>query len=153
MDRTSPTRSSQQTGAARPPTLSQSAVVEAAFVVIALAIIAVSGRPLPEALLVLHLAPIVEIGLGLVLGVALASLAAVAILNSSLRARVRPFLRNFSGVRPTVANLIVLGMLAGVGEETLFRSALQPLIGIFLASLLFTLAHAPIAQLQRPSLG
>jgi membrane protease YdiL (CAAX protease family) len=38
-------------------------------------------------------------------------------------------------------NLVVLAVLSGVGEEALFRGALQPLIGLVLASLLFGFVH------------
>jgi membrane protease YdiL (CAAX protease family) len=33
------------------------------------------------------------------------------------------------------------GLCAGVGEEALWRGALQPLLGVWWTSLLFTLAH------------
>lgn len=38
-------------------------------------------------------------------------------------------------------NPLWLGLLAGTGEETLFRGALQPLIGIWWTSLAFSLLH------------
>ena len=38
---------------------------------------------------------------------------------------------------------IVLGASAGIGEETIFRGALQPRYGIIIPSLLFTMLHGP----------
>jgi membrane protease YdiL (CAAX protease family) len=44
-----------------------------------------------------------------------------------------------------------ISLAAAFGEELLFRAALQPLLGIWTASLLFLLAHAPAYRLR--SLG
>jgi membrane protease YdiL (CAAX protease family) len=38
-------------------------------------------------------------------------------------------------------SIIVLGAVAGIGEEWLFRGVLQPLTGLLLASIVFGLAH------------
>lgn len=43
---------------------------------------------------------------------------------------------------------MVAGLLAGVGEELLFRAALQPWLGIRWTSLLFGLAHSATARLS-----
>jgi CAAX protease family protein len=40
-----------------------------------------------------------------------------------------------------IASIIVVGTLAGIGEEWLFRGILQPLFGWIVASVLFGLAH------------
>ena len=41
----------------------------------------------------------------------------------------------------TGANVVVLALASGLGEELFFRGALQPRVGLVLASLLFGLAH------------
>jgi membrane protease YdiL (CAAX protease family) len=41
----------------------------------------------------------------------------------------------------TPANVVVLALASGLGEEVFFRGALQPRVGLVLASLLFGLAH------------
>lgn len=41
----------------------------------------------------------------------------------------------------TVGGLISVSVLSGVGEELLFRGALQPLVGVVISSLLFGLLH------------
>jgi membrane protease YdiL (CAAX protease family) len=46
-------------------------------------------------------------------------------------------------------NPLWISLAAAFGEELLFRAALQPLLGIWLASLLFLLAHTPVYQFRR----
>lgn len=48
---------------------------------------------------------------------------------------------------------VVIGVAAGVGEEALFRGALQPRFGIGLVSVLFALFHAPQYGLNVAILG
>ena len=38
---------------------------------------------------------------------------------------------------------VILGASAGIGEEAVFRGALQPRFGMVLPSLLFTMLHGP----------
>ncbi len=58
--------------------------------------------------------------------------------------RVGEFLRGVLGPALSQCSLMELAwvaLLAGLGEELLFRGALQPFLGLPLASLLFALAH------------
>jgi membrane protease YdiL (CAAX protease family) len=48
---------------------------------------------------------------------------------------------------------VLIGVSAGIGEETLFRGALQPRYGIALVSILFALVHAPQYGLNVTILG
>jgi membrane protease YdiL (CAAX protease family) len=41
----------------------------------------------------------------------------------------------------TVAGAIALGLSAGIGEELLFRGAVQPRLGLLLTAVLFTIGH------------
>jgi membrane protease YdiL (CAAX protease family) len=41
----------------------------------------------------------------------------------------------------TVSGAVILGLSAGISEELLFRGAVQPRLGILLASILFTIGH------------
>ena len=47
-------------------------------------------------------------------------------------------------MRLTVLEIIFISFCAGVGEETLFRGAIQPLLGIWLTSFIFVLIHGYI---------
>jgi len=53
---------------------------------------------------------------------------------------------DLSGERPWV-----VGLCAGVGEELLFRAALQPLVGLWLGAILFAAAHMKTATLGSSS--
>lgn len=45
-------------------------------------------------------------------------------------------------------NVLWFSLAAGVGEELLFRAALQPVLGLWLSSLVFMLIHAPGYQFR-----
>ncbi|MGQ9487878.1 MAG: lysostaphin resistance A-like protein [Armatimonadota bacterium] len=45
----------------------------------------------------------------------------------------------FAQVRP--AQMVLLSVVAGIGEEALFRGVLQPIVGVWFASLLFAVVH------------
>ncbi len=46
-------------------------------------------------------------------------------------------------------NPVWISLAAAIGEELLFRAALQPLLGIWIASLLFLLTHTPVYQFRK----
>jgi uncharacterized protein len=83
-----------------------------------------------------------QVGWGIVIGLAVAVPAWVAV-------RAIPALTGFRHQMLTLAdrmdlrgfNPLWFGLCAGIGEEVLCRGALQPLLGIWWTSLLFTLAH------------
>ena len=54
--------------------------------------------------------------------------------------QLREIMTSILGPLP-VASLIYLALISAVGEELLFRGAIQPFIGIFWTSLLFGLLH------------
>jgi hypothetical protein len=58
---------------------------------------------------------------------------------------VRSFFENLMReLNPTFANILFYSFCAAVGEEVLFRAGLQPIIGIWPASVLFVLLHGYI---------
>lgn len=57
-------------------------------------------------------------------------------MGRALAERLASILGTLSG-----ANVVVLALASGLGEEVFFRGALQPRVGLELASLLFGLAH------------
>ena len=85
-------------------------------------------------------------------GVAIAFAAAAAV--ASLMVLAAPKLRqmmpvpealkqiNLHGMRP-----VAIGIFAGVGEEALFRAALQPVLGLWLGAAVFAIAHIRTAAL------
>jgi membrane protease YdiL (CAAX protease family) len=48
---------------------------------------------------------------------------------------------NIFGNLMTLSGAVILGLSAGISEELLFRGAVQPRLGILLASILFTIGH------------
>lgn len=89
-----------------------------------------------------------EIGVGV--GVGAASMVVVLLLEaaaSGLGLGVNEDVERLSEalVGPLVSSIpgiLTLGLAAGIGEETLFRGALQPRFGIVLTSILFAIVHS-----------
>jgi membrane protease YdiL (CAAX protease family) len=123
----------------------QLAVVEGVFLVIAAIIIylrhAVGALSFPLPLLT-------EVAIGLPVGGALGALVGAGLLRSPLREAV---VRGVTPLRPVMKatwSIVLVGLMAGVGEELLFRAALLPWIGLWWAAVLFGIAHSGTAQLQ-----
>ena len=119
-----------------------------AFSLIALAIIFIAQH---EPLSVLR-GPMTA-GEQLLLGLGLSALAAVASYASfRLTARseatantIKAYGRlDLSGFNP-----VWISLAAAIGEELLFRAALQPLLGVWITSLIFLLTHTPVYQFRR----
>jgi hypothetical protein len=88
--------------------------------------------------------PFFQICIGLFYGSFSALLAVLLI-------RAKPFhgIRNFfsdliNDINPNFAEILLYSASAGIGEEILFRAGLQPLIGIWPASILFVALHGYI---------
>ena len=47
-------------------------------------------------------------------------------------------------------NPLWMALAAAIGEEMLFRAALQPLLGVWIVSLLFLATHVPVYRLRKP---
>lgn len=93
------------------------------------------------------------LGGGIALGAGLAIVAGFVLRVPEVAERSRPFLSRFTSARPTIASFAAIGLAAALGEETLFRAAIQPVAGIVVASILFTLAHSVIADLRHVTPG
>jgi len=112
------------------------ALINAAFGAQALLTIVLDGQPVAA-----------QIGWGITFGLAISITSSVIVLFfppfSSLRRQVLELLSrlDLSGLNP-----LWFGLAAGIGEELLFRGALQPIVGVWWASLIFTLAHFRTGQ-------
>ncbi len=90
----------------------------------------------------------VEIGIGV--GAGLLSVAVILLLEAGASAvglrpdenveRLSEVL--FGSLMSSIPGILTLGLAAGIGEETLFRGALQPRFGLIFTSLLFALIHS-----------
>ena len=92
-------------------------------------------------------------GSQLLFGLALSALAAVASYASFRLTAQSEATRNtitaygrldLSGLNP-----VWISLAAAIGEELLFRAALQPLLGVWITSLLFLLTHTPVYQFRK----
>ncbi len=134
------------------PTVVQSAIVELAFGVIGIALILLLGQSVADA----FGAPVAlpaAVAVGLAVGVALGGAFGFGVTRPAFARRVKPFLARFTSSAPTVVNFAILGLAAALGEETLFRAAIQPTAGILVAAVLFMTAHAAIADFMHPTPG
>jgi membrane protease YdiL (CAAX protease family) len=78
-------------------------------------------------------------GIGLAFGLGMAALQ-VAGINASQR--WRRFLVRAVGSTPlSTAHIVIIGVAVGIAEELLFRAAIQPLVGVTAASLIFAAVH------------
>jgi uncharacterized protein len=83
-----------------------------------------------------------QIGAGIAIGLPFSILAWIVVLKINVFANFRSQMLELAGrVDLGGLNPLWFGLCAGVGEEALCRGALQPLLGIWWTSLLFTLAH------------
>ncbi len=132
------------------PTVGQSVALELAFGIAGLTFIAFTSRSIARAY---HSPePVYEaIGIGLVIGLVLGAVFGFALTRPAVAWRVAPFLARFSSSEPTLLNFAALGLAAALGEESLFRAAIQPYFGIGLASLLFMAAHIGVADWRHPT--
>jgi len=111
-------------------------LINAAFGAKALLTVALEGQPIAA-----------QIGWGIAFGLAISIASLVIVLFfpplSSLRRQVLELL---SRLDLRALNPLWFGLAAGIGEELLFRGALQPIVGVWWASLIFMLAHFRTGQ-------
>jgi hypothetical protein len=83
-----------------------------------------------------------QVGAGIAIGLAFSIPAWIVVLKINIFGSFRTQILEFAA-RADLGGLNPLwfGLCAGVGEEALCRGALQPLLGIWWTSVLFTLAH------------
>jgi membrane protease YdiL (CAAX protease family) len=86
--------------------------------------------------------------LGILIGSVTGSLIGALLLRSRLRESVVRGVMPLGRVAGAVWSIVLVSLFAGVGEEFLFRAALQPWLGMGWAALLFGVAHSGTARLQ-----
>lgn len=93
------------------------------------------------------------VGNQLLFGLGLSALAAVGSYVSfrltssseSTRKTIAAYARlDLSGFNP-----VWISLAAAIGEELLFRAALQPLLGVWITSVIFLLTHTPVYQFRK----
>ncbi len=106
-------------------------VINAAFGDGTLAAVLIEGQPIAA-----------QIGWGVAFGLAISVPSTVVVFFVPLFSSLRRQLLGLVGRLDLDAlNPLWISLSAGIGEELLFRGALQPILGIWWASFIFTLAH------------
>jgi len=82
-----------------------------------------------------------QLSSGAIVGVLSAGLALMIVTRKFFTQQKHYYFRLISQWRLTYAEMIFLSLCAGIAEEVFFRSGLQPLLGIWLTSVLFVLLH------------
>jgi len=94
-----------------------------------------------------------NVGKQLLFGLGLSALAATGSYASfrltasseSTRKTIAAYARlDLSGLNP-----VWISLAAAIGEELLFRAALQPLLGVWITSVIFLLTHTPVYQFRK----
>ncbi|WP_342113284.1 CPBP family intramembrane glutamic endopeptidase [Pseudoduganella sp. OTU4001] len=104
--------------------------------------------PLPQALAV-GMPWQDQLGLGAALGLAVSLVSAITTLRRPAAEAVQRTTASYSRLDLSGWNPLWISLGAGISEEILFRAALQPLVGIWGASLLFLLAHVRAYEFRR----
>jgi membrane protease YdiL (CAAX protease family) len=87
------------------------------------------------------------LAVGLVAGATASLAVTAAALYAPVLGRLRAFLRAaYAKAALGRADMLVVAVNAGVGEELLFRGALQPVVGIASTSLVFALLHCGVPR-------
>lgn len=79
---------------------------------------------------------------GIAIGCAMAALSYIGYRLQRQQPHIRDTIASYSRLDLRGMNPVWISLAAGFGEELLFRAALQPLLGPWLASAVFVLAHA-----------
>ena len=90
----------------------------------------------------------VQFGFGLAVGAAAALAALIGYKLQASKAHTKSVVSCYSRLDLSGWNPVWISLTAGFGEELLFRGALQPLLGILFASLVFMIAHMPAYQVK-----
>ena len=139
----------QHQAQARPPIrLTAQVLTCVAFSLVALLIIFVAQ----DAPLAVFTGPM-PWGAQVLYGLALSALAAVGSYASfrltSQSEATRNTISAYGKLDLSGLNPVWISLAAAIGEELLFRAALQPLLGVWITSLIFLLTHTPVYQFRR----
>lgn len=95
-----------------------------------------------------------EIGLQLAFGMGFAAISLVVLLGVLRRRFLEPTNHFFASLirkyQVTTPIIVLLSVCAGIGEELLFRGAIQPWLGIWLTAFVFILLHGYLDPRNRP---
>ncbi len=129
-----------ETETAKTP-LRQQLIICVVFCALAVVIIFLFGRKPYASTLVHGLSPIYQILIGLAFGAIYWVASVLGSRYIAKRKAAQHIAESYNRLNLSGWNPLWIAVAAGLGEELLFRGALQPLLGIWLTSVLFVLVH------------
>ncbi|MFT4678895.1 MAG: membrane protease YdiL (CAAX protease family) [Flavobacteriales bacterium] len=82
-----------------------------------------------------------QIGLGLVMGVGFGAMAQFIVERKFMQSVNLKYTEMISDLRLTTSEIVFVSLCAGIGEEVLFRGAVQPLLGVIITAIIFVAIH------------
>jgi membrane protease YdiL (CAAX protease family) len=107
------------------------------------------SRPEPLALFARPAGPLTQLLVGQVLALLAAGASWALFRLTSRSASSARTIESYARLDLSGLNPLWISIAAAIGEEMLFRAALQPLLGVWIVSLLFVLTHVPVYQFRK----
>jgi membrane protease YdiL (CAAX protease family) len=107
------------------------------------------SRPEPLALFARPAGPLTQLLVGQVLALLAAGASWALFRLTSRSASSARTIESYARLDLSGLNPLWISIAAAVGEEMLFRAALQPLLGVWIVSLIFVLTHVPVYQFRK----
>ncbi|MGB9110812.1 MAG: CPBP family intramembrane glutamic endopeptidase [Telluria sp.] len=107
------------------------------------------SRPAPLALFSRPVGPLSQLLVGQVLALIAAGVSWVLFRLTANSASSARTIASYARLDLRGLNPLWISIAAAIGEEMLFRAALQPLLGVWIVSLLFLLTHVPVYRFRK----
>jgi membrane protease YdiL (CAAX protease family) len=148
MTESQPTQAPPQIASRAPIRLGAQVLTCLAFCLIAAPIIYFS-RPEPQTLFSRPAGPLTQLLVGQVLALIAAGVSWLLYRVTSSSASSARTIESYARLDLSGLNPLWIAIAAAIGEEMLFRAALQPLLGVWIVSLLFLLTHVPVYRFRK----
>lgn len=107
------------------------------------------GQPHPLALFSRPLGPLTQLLVGQVLALFAAGVSWLLFRMTADSAASARTIDSYARLDLSGLNPLWISIAAAIGEEMLFRAALQPLLGVWIVSLLFLVTHVPVYRFRK----
>jgi membrane protease YdiL (CAAX protease family) len=136
-------------GAVRAPIRLASQVLTCLVLCLIAAPIIYFSRPEPLALFSRPVGPLSQLLVGQVLALIAAGVSWVLFKLTANSASSARTIESYARLDLGGLNPLWISIAAAIGEEMLFRAALQPMLGVWIVSLLFLLTHVPVYRFRK----
>jgi membrane protease YdiL (CAAX protease family) len=107
------------------------------------------AHPYPRELFSRPAGPLTQLLVGQVLALLAAGVSWLLFRMTSSSASSARTIESYARLDLRGLNPLWISIAAAIGEEMLFRAALQPLLGVWIVSLLFLLTHVPVYRFRK----